>query len=258
MSSKPNNATSYQIVVFSDGACKGNPGPGGWGAIVCIGDEVRELGAGEALTTNNIMELTGVACALLFVERELARLLPKSAVAIQVYSDSKYVLQGASSWRNGWKRAGWKKQDGTPVANLRQWQELDALIERLAVRASLSWTYVEGHAGIPGNERCDAIAEGFALGHHVELYDGPADSYSVDLSRLVPTQPRVKKTSSSSGPPEAGFPIYLSYVNGKLQEHRTWPECQAVVHGRAGAKFKKVNSNSEKSETLRSWNVTDI
>jgi ribonuclease HI len=133
------------VQVFTDGACRGNPGPGGWGAILRLGAHERELWGGERDTTNNRMELTAAIRALEALKR------PVSAT---IFTDSQYVLKGISEWIHGWKRNGWKTSDRKAVKNADLWQELD----RLAGQHRLEWVWVKGHAGHPENERADALA----------------------------------------------------------------------------------------------------
>jgi len=137
--------TETKIAIYTDGACKGNPGPGGWGAILQLGSQEKELWGGEPATTNNRMELTAVIEALAALKR------PVSAT---VYSDSQYVLNGISQWIHGWKKNGWRTSDKKPVKNADLWQQLD----RLASLHTLEWVWVKGHAGHPENERADALA----------------------------------------------------------------------------------------------------
>ena len=140
------------VVVYTDGACKGNPGPGGWGALlVCDGRE-KEICGGERLTTNNRMELTAVIRALEALKR------PSE---VDLYLDSKYVKQGIESWIHGWKRNGWRTSERKPVKNAELWRELDALAHVHRVR----WHWVRGHADTLGNHRADALANrGCAMG----------------------------------------------------------------------------------------------
>jgi ribonuclease HI len=134
-----------QVVIYTDGACKGNPGPGGWGAWLRSGDHEKELFGGEAGTTNNRMELTAVIEALASLKRNCD---------VVVYTDSEYVKNGISSWIHGWKSRGWKTADGKPVKNVELWQRLEAL----ASLHKVEWRWVRGHTGDPGNERADALA----------------------------------------------------------------------------------------------------
>jgi ribonuclease HI len=133
------------VRIYADGACKGNPGPGGWGAIVRVDGAEKELHGGERQTTNNRMELTAVIRAL----ESLA-----GPSTIEVYTDSQYVQKGISEWLAAWKRRGWRTADKQPVKNVDLWQQL----EHVAAGHRVSWHWVKGHAGHPENERADALA----------------------------------------------------------------------------------------------------
>lgn len=133
------------IEIHTDGACSGNPGVGGWGAVLRLGATEKELFGGEAATTNNRMELTAVIEALRALKRP---------VAARVFTDSQYVQKGIAEWIHGWKKRGWQTADKQPVKNLDLWRELD----RLAAQHRLEWHWVKGHAGNAGNERADALA----------------------------------------------------------------------------------------------------
>ena len=133
------------VSIYSDGACKGNPGPGGWGALLVVGGRERELFGGEAHTTNNRMELLAVIRALEALTRHCE---------IDLYTDSQYVKNGIETWIHGWKRNGWKTADKKPVKNADLWHELDALAKQHTIR----WHWVRGHNDHPGNERADALA----------------------------------------------------------------------------------------------------
>jgi ribonuclease HI len=133
------------IEIYTDGACSGNPGPGGWGVILRSGDTEKELFGGAAQTTNNRMEMTAVIEALRVLKRP---------VAARVHTDSQYVQKGISEWIHGWKRRGWKTADRQPVKNEDLWRELD----QLAAQHRIEWVWVRGHAGHPENERADALA----------------------------------------------------------------------------------------------------
>jgi ribonuclease HI len=137
--------TSQSVVIYTDGACKGNPGPGGWGVYLRWGGHEKELFGGEALTTNNRMELTAVI-------RGLDALKRRTSVA--VYTDSEYVKNGITLWIHNWKVRGWRTASNKPVKNAELWQRLDALAARHDVR----WHWVRGHTGDVGNERADALA----------------------------------------------------------------------------------------------------
>ncbi len=137
--------TEPVVEVFSDGACKGNPGPGGWGALLRFKDQEKELWGGEAGTTNNRMELMAVIRALEALKRPSR---------VRVYTDSQYVHKGISEWMRKWKRNGWKTADRKAVKNDDLWRELDSL----ASRHEVEWHWVKGHAGHPENERADRLA----------------------------------------------------------------------------------------------------
>ena len=139
------DASTAPITVYADGACRGNPGPGGWGAWLSSAGHERELWGGEPNTTNNRMELTAVIEALAALKR-------RSTVTI--HTDSQYVKNGITSWIHNWKARGWRTADGKPVKNADLWDKLDGLNAGHAVR----WQWVRGHAGDPGNERADALA----------------------------------------------------------------------------------------------------
>ena len=134
-----------QVVIYTDGACKGNPGPGGWGAVLRSGKSEKELFGGELDTTNNRMELLAVIQALNSLKRPCA---------IHLYTDSQYVQKGISEWIHGWKARGWKTAAKQPVKNVELWQRMDALSQLHRIE----WRWVKGHAGDPGNEKADELA----------------------------------------------------------------------------------------------------
>jgi ribonuclease HI len=134
-----------QVSAYTDGACRGNPGPGGWGVVLRAGDRERELWGGEPATTNNRMELTAVIEALAALSRPCT---------VTIVTDSQYVMRGITEWFAAWQRRGWRTADGKPVKNRDLWEALAAEIARHRVR----WEWVRGHAGHAGNERADALA----------------------------------------------------------------------------------------------------
>ena len=136
---------SERVAIWTDGACSGNPGPGGWGAILKFGETIKETCGGEALTTNNRMELQAAIAALGLLKR---------GCAVDVYTDSSYVRGGITGWLAGWKRNGWKTADKKSVKNVELWQAL----EEAAERHDIVWHWVKGHAGDPMNERADELA----------------------------------------------------------------------------------------------------
>jgi ribonuclease HI len=141
---------SNRVVIHTDGACSGNPGPGGWGAVLQWNGTVKELKGGEALTTNNRMELTAAIEALNALKRPLE---------VELHTDSVYVKDGLTKWMASWKKNGWRTADKKPVKNLELWQALDTAV----TRHTISWRWVKGHAGDAMNERADELAnEGMA------------------------------------------------------------------------------------------------
>ncbi|NJR69883.1 MAG: ribonuclease HI [Synechococcales cyanobacterium CRU_2_2] len=150
--------------IYTDGACSGNPGPGGWGVRIEFSDgQVQELGGSSGTTTNNRMEMQAAIAALEYIQ---AWQPPQAqpATPITLHTDSQYVIKGITQWIKGWKRKSWKTAQGKPVLNQDLWQTLDALN-----LSTIRWQHVKGHAGIPGNERCDAIATSFAAGRLPKL-----------------------------------------------------------------------------------------
>jgi len=141
----PDGAEGAIVEIYADGACKGNPGPGGWGVLLRSGGREKEMFGGEAQTTNNRMELTAVIEGLLAL---------KERSSVRVYTDSQYVQKGISEWIHNWKRRGWLTADKKPVKNVDLWKRLD----ETAREHEVEWHWVKGHAGHPENERADALA----------------------------------------------------------------------------------------------------
>ena len=234
------------IIVFTDGAALGNPGPGGWGAImVTPSAEVTELGGGVAHTTNNQMELTAVIEALAHVRR--------AATPVELFTDSTYVIRGITQWIHGWRKRGWTTAEGGAVLNRDLWERLAPLVEQYG-RGGIVWHYVRGHTGIPGNERADEIATSFARQRSPELYHGPLRGYSIAVLDLPDDTSLPRAASSTAGSTKKAAPhSYLSVVDGKLMRHATWAECERRVKGRSGARFKKAMSAADEASILRAW-----
>jgi ribonuclease HI len=225
------NPRTNRVVIYTDGACKRNPGPGGWAAVILRPDRYEEIGGREDHTTNNRMELTAAI-------QGLRTALPGDDV--RVVTDSRYLHDGISRWVDGWRRRGWRKADGGEVLNRDLWEELVELRTRPGVR--VTWEHVRGHAGHALNERCDEIASAFARGKTPQLRAGAADrGQSPEPAALI-----------SRG---IGYPLYASLVDGGLRVHRSWPECERRVKGVKGARHKKVRTPEELRATLEGWGI---
>jgi|SRR5581483_11179372 len=220
-------------IIFTDGAARGNPGPGGWGAIILSEDKVAELGGGEEHTTNNRMELMAVIAALESVPdiREMT-----------IYTDSSYVVSGITRWVQGWQKNKWKTSKKEEVINRDLW-------ERLLIAAAhriIDWQLIRGHAGTPANERCDRIATAFADGKKPVLYSGSRGRYGipVSISDFIPAKKEKSKAKAYS---------YVSLVDGEVKTHKTWEETEKRVKGVSKAKFKKALSPADEEEIVKEF-----
>lgn len=233
------------ILIYTDGACSGNPGPGGWGAIVVRPDgRVRELGGHEEQTTNNQMEIFGTIMAL--------REVRDADEPVLICTDSTYVIRGITQWIWGWQKKGWKTAEGKDVSNKELWQQLANEVMYRKDHGAITWRYVRGHAGVPGNERVDEIAVAFSKGNRARLYSGSILKYEIPVYDLPPEEalpepkPKVEKQ-----PPYS----YLSVLGSMAMRHSNWADCEKRVKGRAGAKFKKAKSPEDEIEILKSWGI---
>jgi ribonuclease HI len=238
-------------IVFTDGAAKGNPGPGGWGAIIVTPDErVAELGGGAPHTTNNRMELSGAIAALQHVAGR--------SEPVAIYTDSTYLIQGITQWIWGWRKRGWKTAEGADVLNRELWEELSALAAaRNGSNARLEWHWVRGHVGTPGNERADEISVTFALRQRIDLYSGPLSGYPLAIFPLPgeTTLPKRSPSSGASAKTKAGAYSYVSVVGGIPMRHPTWADCERRVKGQPGARFKKAASAADEAAILSGWGI---
>lgn len=218
--------------IFTDGSARGNPGPGGWGAIILNPDVAFELGGREDHTTNNRMELTAVIKALGSIPNERE---------VVIFTDSAYVVNGITRWVNGWMRNNWKTSTKEDVVNRDLWEKLVSAVAHKLIE----WKLIKGHAGNPGNERCDVIATSFADENPVVLYNGSRSRYGIDIS--ISALPSAKKPKSKSKAYS-----YVSLIDGEIQVHKTWEECRARVHG-VNAKFKKSISPKDEEDIIREF-----
>ncbi len=219
---------SKKALIYCDGSSIGNPGPGGWGAIVRFSEgTVKEIGGFESHTTNNRMELMAAIQAL-----ELVR---GKEETIELRTDSSYVINGITKWVSGWERNGWKTKAKGEVLNQDLWESLRTLDMGMEV----VWKYVPGHAGILGNERVDVIAQSFARKENIKLYNGEESRYEIDLEKSTPQKP-----------------FYISYVDDVFDVHETWVSCEKRVKGKQGTRFKKVSSKEEMQKVALGWKVS--
>lgn len=233
------------LLIFTDGACSGNPGPGGWGAIVVKPEgHVKELGGKENPTTNNRMELLATIEALREINRDDR--------PVDFYTDSTYVIRGITQWVWGWKKRDWKNAEGNEVQNRDLWERLHKITSARSPAGKINWLYSRGHMGTPGNERCDEIAVCFSKNKWVDLYDGPLLQYDVAVhdvpedSSLPPMREKKEKVKAHS---------YLSYVHGEVYRHYDWASCERRVKGQSGAKFKKALKASDEPAILEGWGL---
>lgn len=244
------------IVIFTDGACTGNPGPGGWAAIVARPEgTVQELGGGSDSTTNNRMELMGAIQALKYLNASKKNSSSGDtplAPSVIIYTDSVYVIRGITQWIWGWRKRGWKNSEGEDVLNRDLWEELSRQVAALKP-TPLEWKYVRGHTGVPGNERCDVIAVSFANGKWVDLFQGRLLKYEHAIYDLPPDEP-LPEMKSYNKEKTAAF-SYLSVVGGIVVRHPDWASCERRVKGQSGAKFKKAMSSSDEASILKTWGL---
>ncbi|MGM0482348.1 MAG: ribonuclease HI [Patescibacteria group bacterium] len=246
-----NNNEQREVTVFTDGSSRGNPGPGGWGAVIIFLPEsenekyVVELGGGERNTTNNRMELKAVIEAIKYILENLSK---DRDHRITVYTDSGYLIKGITGWIRSWERNGWIKKGGSAVKNEDLWKELGKLSKQI----NATWKHVRGHAGVAGNERADEIACRFADGEDFPLRKCAYSEYDKDILSLEQNNDKSlskEKKKTFSRKPYS----YVSEVRGKVASHGTWGECKKRVEGVSGARFKKAYSPDEEKNLMDNW-----
>lgn len=236
--------------IFTDGSSKGNPGPGGWAAVIAYDNgelKVKELGGRAMHTTNNRMEIQAAIEALFFVTSKLSNFKTSKLI---IYTDSAYLLNGITKWVYGWQKNGWQTATKQPVENQDLWEQLFEITRG----QKIDWQLVKGHVGVAGNHRCDEIATAFASGEPAVLYSGVLENYriknildiSADISEVA--RSREKKTKN-----RAKAFSYVSVLDGKVEVHQTWSECEKRVKGKSGVRFKKVFSKSEEVSLVKEW-----
>ncbi|MBI2096227.1 MAG: ribonuclease HI [Candidatus Taylorbacteria bacterium] len=247
-----------KVIIFTDGAARGNPGPGGWGGIIAVGDnaefknfknqkskiKIAELGGREINTTNNRMELTAAIKALEYLS---SLNLESNSLKLTAYADSKYLINGITKWLPAWRREGWRTAAKEEVMNRDLWEQLLVLTANFEI----DWQYVGGHAGVAGNERCDRIAAAFADGEKLSLYSGPAESYSINILDLGQNDVQVARKARRGGQAYA----YLSLADGVFVTHGTWAECEKRVKGKKGAKYRRAETAEDVEKIKKAWGV---
>lgn len=235
------------IIIFTDGSSLGNPGPGGWGAIVVEGETVIELGGKDAHTTNNRMELTAAIKALSSIKNKYGDVV--------VHTDSRYVIQGITQWISDWKKRDWMTKTKKPVENRDLWEALDERVSDQSSHGTISWNHVGGHIGITGNERADKIATSYAEGNEPKLYHGPHTLYGYDIKNIRASGEKTKNRSASRARSRIKAYSYVSLVQGVFKRHATWEECEKRVKGIRGVKFKKAISKDDEERIRGEWGV---
>lgn len=229
-----NSSVRQEVIIYCDGSSIGNPGPGGWGAVISNGAMVKEVGGFDAHTTNNRMELTAAI-------ESLSKLRGESKVIM--HTDSRYVINGITKWVQGWMRNGWQTKEKKDVLNADLWEKL----VNIATKHSVTWAHVRGHSGVDQNERADQIANGYARNENVKLFSGKEKEYREFLKDM----PKARTVSSSASKRGKAY-SYVSVIDGKVMVHKVWEECEKRVKGKK-AKFKKVFSKEEETVLRHEW-----
>ena len=193
------------------------------------------------------MELSGAIAALQQVANQPG--------PVAIYTDSTYLIQGITQWVWGWRKRGWKTAQGGDVLNRELWEQLSSLIGARA-RGDVSWHWVRGHVGTPGNERADEISVAFAMQEAADLYVGSLDGYALPILQLPDDTNLPKRTAGSAATKtKATAYSYLSVIDGVAMRHVTWADCERRVKGQSGARFKKATSAADEAAILSGWGI---
>lgn len=228
------------VIVFTDGASRGNPGPGGWGVVISDGNKVIELGGRENNTTNNRMEMQAAIVAIQYLHKN-------DLINAKIHTDSAYLINGATKWLKGWQENSWITKTKDPVKNSDLWAVLASLLQNIRV----TWVKVSGHSGVSANERVDIIATSFADNKSVKLFSGFSKDYDIDLNTIKNSSKKAKKKNSSRQKAYS----YVSMVNGKIHIDKIWGDCEKRVKGVSGARFKKALSKYDEERIVESFKV---
>lgn len=226
-----------KTIIFSDGSSRGNPGKGGFGAIIFEGDFIKEIGGREDKTTNNRMEIKGAVEALKICKGN----------DVVLYTDSSYLVNAMTAWIFSWQRNDWKKKvgengDREDVLN----KDLFLELLEVSLNKKIEWKKIPGHSGIPANERCDEIATNFADEKEIKLFNGKKEDYRISLDLdgdLLQNKNRAKTKGYS----------YVSLIKGKIYIDKTWDECKERVNGVKGAKYKKSVSEDDEKKIVEDF-----
>jgi len=234
------------VIIYTDGASSGNPGPGGWAAVVKKEDKVSEIGGAEIQTTNNRMEMSAAIGGLS---------VTAAGDEVNLYTDSQYLINGITKWVYGWMKNDWKTKEKKEVLNKDLWQELHELNKDRKV----NWIAVKGHAEVALNNRVDEIAVAFSKSiieekidesKKPELYVGSAEDYFFEVA--PPTEVEMTSEKKNSKKNTKAY-SYLSMIDGIIQKHSSWDDCKARVSGVAGAKFRKSISAEDEAKIIADW-----
>ncbi len=236
-------------ILYTDGACSGNPGPGGFGTIIFDGSVIHEIGEHFSTTTNNRMELQAVISGFNFILQKKDFQVDKK---IQVYTDSVYVIKGITKWIFGWQKKSWLNSEGVSVVNKDLWQILYHLVYNDFCDYKVNWDYVRGHNNDPGNERCDEIAVSFSKQNYIQLIHSPVQNYLFDITK-PPVIEVIPENKSFQIKDSSKKTWYISLINGVVTRYDSWKDCEAQVKGRSGVKFKKISSDLEEQNILKLW-----
>lgn len=239
-----------KIIVFTDGSSRGNPGKGGYGAVIVMQQKgkVIERGGREDHTTNNRMEMSAAHDVLSYLKDE--------KLDIEIHTDSSYLINGITKWVHGWQKNDWKTSTGSDVENIDLWKALVQDVLRL--KSKLVWKKIKGHAGIPGNERADEIATSYADGKKVALFTGSLEMYEQMISKKILSFEAQKKSSTTKSSSSKKAYSYVSMIDGVAKTHTTWLECEKRVKGKKGALFKKVFTKDEEQNLIQEWTLKSL
>lgn len=226
-----------EIIIYTDGASSGNPGPGGWGAVVSRNGKIKEVGGGEDRTTNNRMEMQAAIGALNETE---------DGDEISLYTDSSYLINGITKWIFGWIKNDWKTLTKKDVLNKDLWQELHELTRS----RKINWIAIKGHAGSILNNRVDEIAVAFSKKEEPYLFSGDKRDYKFKVA--APTKEELSIKPDDSRKKQKAY-SYLSMVDGRIERHSSWADCEMRVKGQSSAKFRKTISEDDENQIIKEW-----